>query len=75
MFREFPYSNDVFNHESHYITLFFIGEIKSGGLRNMEPDKCAGWEWHDYNKIPEPRFRPLDQMVNNKVLEQFFKNK
>ena len=25
----------------------------------MEPDKCAGWFWADWNDLPTPMFPPL----------------
>jgi len=39
-----PYTNDIFDQEKHYITLFLISEYDSGEVRVMEPDKCDEWD-------------------------------
>jgi 8-oxo-dGTP diphosphatase len=30
----------------------------------MEPHKCGGWSWCDWNDIPKPRFLPLQQLLD-----------
>jgi 8-oxo-dGTP diphosphatase len=39
---------------NHYVGLGFVAELKSGEPQNMEPEKCAGWDWYDLEKLPEP---------------------
>lgn len=37
----------------------------------MEPEKCDGWEWFDWNKLPQPLFIPvqnLQKMRYNPIL-------
>ncbi len=29
----------------------------------MEPDKCEGWQWADWNDIPRPAFQGLHQLL------------
>jgi 8-oxo-dGTP diphosphatase len=36
----------------HYIHLVFSVTQWEGEARNMEPNKCKGWEWHDLNSLP-----------------------
>ncbi len=35
--------------------IFFIFKCTkyAGDIKNMEPDKCEGWVWHDLNKLPK----------------------
>ncbi|KAD4983007.1 hypothetical protein R6Q59_002660 [Mikania micrantha] len=33
--------------------------------QNIEPDKCEGWEWYDWNNLPEPMFGPLREMLQD----------
>lgn len=33
--------------------------------RTLEPEKCAGWEWHPYDEIPRPTFLPLEKLVHS----------
>lgn len=40
------------NH--HFLTFFFQTSHFSNTPANMEPDKCAGWDWYDLDKLPAP---------------------
>ncbi|GFZ16165.1 nudix hydrolase 1 [Actinidia rufa] len=31
--------------------------------QNIEPEKCGGWDWYDWNNLPKPLFGPLETMV------------
>ena len=41
-----------FRGKSDRLGLFFMAESWSGEIRNMEPLKCAGWEWIGVNNLP-----------------------
>jgi 8-oxo-dGTP diphosphatase len=59
-----PYTNDVFeNEKKHYITLFVISEYHSGELTLKEPEKCAEWGWFGWNKLPNPQFLPIINLL------------
>jgi 8-oxo-dGTP diphosphatase len=59
-----PYTNDYFKAENlHYITLFVIAEKFSGIPKVMEPDKCLEWRWVEWDKMPEPRFLPITNLL------------
>lgn len=54
------FTNDVFETEGrHYVTLFVQADVAPGEPRVMEPDKCAGWGWFDWDALPQPLFQPL----------------
>lgn len=42
-----------FRGESDRLGLFFVAKRWTGEIRNLEPLKCAGWEWFDTNSLPE----------------------
>ncbi|XP_013414214.1 nucleotide triphosphate diphosphatase NUDT15 [Lingula anatina] len=49
-------------HNLHYVTLFMQGEVESGcEPKNLEPEKCEGWQWCDWDNFPSPEelFLPL----------------
>ncbi|MEM1178009.1 MAG: NUDIX hydrolase [Acidobacteriota bacterium] len=46
----------------HYVTLFVQAVGWSGEPKNLEPDKCDGWEWHRWDALPEPLFLPLEHL-------------
>ena len=59
-----PYTVDAFPEEGkHYVTLFAVAEHAGGEPRALEPEKCAGWEWHDWRALPSPLFAPLASLV------------
>ncbi|MGV8171482.1 MAG: nucleotide triphosphate diphosphatase NUDT15 [Candidatus Woesearchaeota archaeon] len=62
-----PYTNDYFKSEDlHYITLFVIADYASGTATIMEPDKCLGWRWIGWDKIPSPMFLPITNLLKQK---------
>jgi len=62
--RFFAATNDIHKSESkHYVTVFLRADYESGEVINKEPHKCAGWEWFDWEAVPEPRFKPLDTVI------------
>jgi len=57
-------TNDVFEKEGkHYITIFMLSDWKSGEPKVMEPDKCEGWEWVDWEEMPKPLFLPIQNLL------------
>ena len=32
---------------------------------NLEPDKCSGWYWYKWNELPQPLFKPLQDLVES----------
>ena len=59
-YRPMPWVNTHFEEEGkQYITLYFQGEFTGGTPKTMEPDKCVGWEWVEWDKPPTPLFQPI----------------
>ena len=60
-------TNDIHPKEkTHYVTLFFTSDYDSGKVKNMEPEKCEGWEWVLWNKLPHPLFLPIKNLLAQK---------
>jgi 8-oxo-dGTP diphosphatase len=47
----------------HYLDIGVVVPFRGGMPKNMEPDKCEGWEWHRIDQLPTPRFGPVDNLV------------
>lgn len=45
-------------HGTHYITLSFVADWKSGEVVLTEPDKFEEWGWFAPEKLPTPLFLP-----------------
>ena len=66
--RKATYTNDIFlNEGKHYITCFVKADYDSGEVKLMEPDKCEEWGWFEWDKLPEPRFIPLQNLLKEKI--------
>ena len=37
----------------HYVQVSFTADWKKGEPKNLEPDKCEGWDWYDPNNPPD----------------------
>ena len=50
----------------HYVIPILKAYSKDDSLlKNMEPEKCDGWEWYnweDKTNLPSPLFYPIDQI-------------
>lgn len=61
--RRAPYTNDFFPAVGNqYVTLFVVAEWAGGEPELREPTKCAGWEWFEWSKFPEPLFLPVQTL-------------
>jgi len=49
-------TNDIHPVGTHYVTICFVADWKSGEVENREPDKCEKWEWFAWEKLPEPLY-------------------
>lgn len=41
-----------FRGETDRMSIFFSANRWDGEIENLEPDKCAGWEWHATDNLP-----------------------
>jgi 8-oxo-dGTP diphosphatase len=57
-----PVTEDRFPEGKQYLTTFVIADAPAGEPQNLEPDKCEGWEWFDWDALPAPLFLPLESL-------------
>ncbi|XP_047307275.1 nudix hydrolase 1-like [Impatiens glandulifera] len=66
-------TNNIFELEAkqssvvHLVCIFMRGFLTDPNQvpQTMEPDKCVGWDWYEWNDLPSPMFEPLLNMVND----------
>ena len=64
--KKLTFTNDMFENENkHYVTLFVLADYVEGEAKIMEPNKCLGWSWHEWNKLPEPLFLPIKHLIED----------
>jgi 8-oxo-dGTP diphosphatase len=60
-----PFTNDIFlAQDKHYVTLFLTAICSVGEPKLLEPDKCCGWKWFNWDQLPRPLFRSFEALVN-----------
>lgn len=60
-------TNDKFKKDKkHYITLFIVADYKSGGIKVCEKDKAIDIKFSQFNKLPNPLFLSLSNLVKNR---------
>lgn len=50
--------------EEHWIQFGFLVGRYSGTLTNKEPEVCEGWEWFEFNALPESIFPAHRQHID-----------
>lgn len=60
-----PVTEDRFPEGKHYLTTFVIAAAPEGEPRNLEPQKCDGWEWFGWDALPAPLFLPLQSLYDS----------
>lgn len=59
-FAPAPYSSDLLPEEQrHAVTLFVVTRDAAGEPEAREAQKCAAWQWFDWQALPQPLFAPL----------------
>ena len=56
-----------FDEEKHYVVLFMVADWISGEAVVMEPEKCEGWEWFDWDNLPSPLMMGIQDIVDRKL--------
>ncbi len=61
-----PWVENVMEGDKHYITLVVFIDKFEGELQLLEPEKCEGWQWFDWNELPSPLFAPVESLLQKK---------
>lgn len=63
-FRHLGFTDKPFDvAQRQYITLLVSCVYDSGEACVLEPEKCALWQWFDYDQLPAPLFRPISSFL------------
>jgi 8-oxo-dGTP diphosphatase len=65
-----PWSNNLIDQDKHYITLFAFTTQFEGDPQLLEPEKCEGWQWFDWEHLPSPVFLPIRSLVEKLGVEK-----
>jgi 8-oxo-dGTP diphosphatase len=67
--RPGPFTNDIFSAEDkHYVTLFVTAVYEGGQPEVREPEKCEGWDWFEWTRLPRPLFLPIENLLKQNFI-------
>ncbi|XP_016515442.1 nudix hydrolase 1-like [Nicotiana tabacum] len=60
-------TNNVISEKVHVVSIFMraVPADPSQNPQTLEPEKCDGWDWYEWNNLPKPLFGPLQDMVQS----------
>jgi len=47
----------------HYVTIGMISDWESGEPKNLEPEKCEGWDWYSFDSLPKPLYATVPAYI------------
>lgn len=52
---------------AHFVAIFMRAFLADANQfpENLEPEKCDGWEWYDWENLPKPLFKGLETLVES----------
>lgn len=58
------FTEDFFLQDQlHYITHYIEAKSIFGEPRVLEPDKCEEWRWYNWDNLPQPLFKPVQNLI------------
>ena len=72
-----PWTSDIMAGNKHYITFFALVKNFEGEPSLLEPQKCEGWQWFDWDQLPDPLFPPVISLIKGfslDKLKRFYEN-
>ena len=60
------------NEHAHFMTVGLIARDWKGEAKVMEPDEIVEWKWFDINDLPQPRYFPSFEVIENYVKGKFY---
>jgi len=64
-------ANDVV-YDAHFVTIGFLSTDFQGEPRVMEPDEITEWRWFNLDSLPQPMFKPSQEVIDNFVQNRFY---
>jgi 8-oxo-dGTP diphosphatase len=63
---KFQCVSNIFRHENRQdVLVSFVADWESGECKIMEPEKCDGWGWYDFDNLPSPLFYPSELIIDS----------
>ncbi|MGI6379785.1 MAG: nucleotide triphosphate diphosphatase NUDT15 [Anaerolineae bacterium] len=53
----------LWGDDRHFVDVDVVCEAPHGEPRNLEPDRCEGWDWYPLDRLPSPLFVVTENML------------
>jgi ADP-ribose pyrophosphatase YjhB (NUDIX family) len=60
------------NEHAHFMTVGMVATEFSGEARVTEPDEITEWQWFALDSLPQPRYFPSFEVIENYVQKKFY---
>jgi len=60
------------NEHAHFVTVGLIATEWEGEAKVMEPDEIVQWQWFNLNNLPQPRYFPSFEVIENYLQKKFY---
>ncbi|KAL0380713.1 UNVERIFIED_CONTAM: Nudix hydrolase 1 [Sesamum angustifolium] len=59
-------TNNVYSRHHLHVVAILMRAFQADPRQipqNLEPEKCEGWDWYDWENLPRPLFGPVETMA------------
>ncbi|MCC2630492.1 MAG: MutT/nudix family protein 7,8-dihydro-8-oxoguanine triphosphatase [Candidatus Paceibacter sp.] len=60
------------NEHAHFMTVGLVAESYNGEPKVMEPDEMTEWGWFSFDDLPQPRYFPSFEVIENYLQKKFY---
>lgn len=60
------------NEHAHFMTVGLVAEQWRGEAQVMEPDEITEWGWFALDSLPQPRYFPSFEVIENYIQKKFY---
>ncbi|MEA2701809.1 MAG: 8-oxo-dGTP diphosphatase [Candidatus Parcubacteria bacterium] len=60
------------NEHAHFMTVGLVARKWEGEARVMEPDEIIQWDWFPLTDLPQPRYFPSFEVIENYLKKAFY---
>jgi 8-oxo-dGTP diphosphatase len=69
-----PHTDQILNKDKqHWLAVNYLADIKSGDVKNMEPEKCDKMFWFSFKKLPKKIGQPTRESIKNYLAGKYMK--